>query len=250
MSVTVYNFSQTPNTGDRYCSPALYFPWLKDSPSRWPWEWEYGKSIFGGGGLLHPGTDHCLLKAVQSGAPTVIWGIGLNYHGCMGQIYPKFFDDCDLVGLRELGNPWRFVPCPSCMAPEFDRAVRCDADVPLVIYEHANQSIPESVAPGAPRKTNEDGSGLNDVLSFLASGRQVITNTFHGAYWSILLGKSPILYQPFSNRFLALGDVRIAYEHNWSAVVMNSERDLFVNLTEARNINLEFADDVRRLLEL
>lgn len=191
-----------------------------------------------------------MLNAVRSGSPTVIWGIGLNYHGCLGKLYPKFLDECSLVGLREPGNPWRYVPCPSCLAPEFDHAIRCDAHLPIVVYEHANESIPERVAKGAPRRTNQDGASLLNVLLFLASGKQVITNTFHGAYWSILLGKSPILYRPFSNRFLALGDLRVTDELNWEDVTKQPERKLFVGLEEARNLNRVFSEEVRAYLGL
>lgn len=247
----LYNFNQTPNTGDRYASPHRYFKWLADVPVKWPWEWEPGKSIFGGGGMLHPGTDCWIEKAIKSGSPTVVWGIGLNYHGSAEQIYPGFLNEGGMIGLREKSNPWQFVPCPSCLAREFDQVSVDNPLHALVIYEHAVESIPAEVGKGFPRKTNQDGSDLLSVLQFLASGCMVLTNTFHGAYWSILLGKTPILYQPFSNRFLALGNLPVADFNTWRELVAQNEtRKHFVTLKEARARNLWFSLRVRSYLDI
>jgi hypothetical protein len=249
--MNVYNFSQASNIGDRYCSPHRYFKWLAGSQVLWPWEWTPGKAIFGGGGMLHPGTDHWIMKAVRSGSPTVVWGIGLNYHGSMGQIYPKFLDECRLVGLRELGNPWNFVPCPSCLATDFDVVDTSNPRHDLVIYEHAVESIPKPVGGDAPRKNNQDAFDLSSVLEFLASGRVILTNTYHGAYWSILMKKTPVLFEPFSNRFMALGDLPVADRKTWVEVIKEFEpRQPFVTLTEARFRNLAFSMKAKQFLGL
>ena len=41
-------------------------------------------------------------------------------------------------------------------------------------------------------------------ISFISSARYVITNTYHGAYWSMLMGKKVILYDLWSTRFAGL----------------------------------------------
>jgi len=150
---------------------------------------------------LHPGFDHILANAVRSGEKTATWGIGLNYHGVQAQLYPKFLDECGMVGMRERGNPWNFVPCPSCMASEFDSALEVKPTFEYVIYQHRDWQIQGHY----PRLTNEAES-LGVVLKHIASGATVITNTFHGAYWAKLLGRNVALNAPFSNRFLAIDD--------------------------------------------
>jgi exopolysaccharide biosynthesis predicted pyruvyltransferase EpsI len=39
------------------------------------------------------------------------------------------------------------------------------------------------------------------VIRFLASGKVVVTNSYHGAYWAILLGCRVCLYHAFSIKF-------------------------------------------------
>ncbi len=202
MKPTIYNFSQSWNLGDRVCSPHLYFDWLKDCPVKDPSEWTPGPSIFGGGGILHPGFDHILAAAIRSGEKTATWGIGLNYHGVKAQLYPKFLDESSiLVGMRERLNPWNFVPCPSCMADEFNIAKMRYPDFDEVIYQHRDWKIEGEV----PRLNNSCQS-LWVALNHIASGKTVITNSFHGAYWAKLLGRNVKIHDPFSNRFLAIDD--------------------------------------------
>ena len=47
-----------------------------------------------------------------------------------------------------------------------------------------------------------NGSGdLNGALAFLASGETVITSTYHGAYWGLMLGRKVIVV-PWATKFL------------------------------------------------
>lgn len=184
------------NIGDLHCNPGTYFPELQaEKRDLRDYSPSYGLSIFGGGGLLHPN----LIDHLIPGPLSVAWGMGCNTHGVGGGSWPKFLDDFRLVGLRDIENPWQYVPCASCMNHlfhKFDGQPKRD----YVIYEHFQH--PLGLALGPVRKNI--GTDLAAVIDFLASARCVITNTYHGAYWSLLLGRQVIVVKPFSNRFYYL----------------------------------------------
>lgn len=197
---TVYNFSATQNLGDRASSPSLYFDWLRNLPVEMPDKYEEGPAIFGGGGLLHPNTDQVIERAVSSGHPTALWGVGVNYHDTDSVAYPEFLGGAEFVSLRHPENPWYYVPCPSCMAEPLLHALYVDPKFPVVVYEHYGHSIEWG---DAPRMMNTEKS-LCKAIELIASGNTVVTNSFHGAYWAQLIGRNVALYKPFSNRFLAI----------------------------------------------
>lgn len=206
LNLTIYNFSSTDNIGDKACSPHLYVDWLKDVPVKMPDKYVDGPSIFGGGGLFHPGTDSIIVQAVQSRQPTALWGVGLNYHGLQTERFPKFLNECEHVGLRHVKNPWTYVPCVSCLSPDFDDVCQNAPQHDLAVYEHRNHPIPLS---DVPRINNFDGP-LRSVLEFLSNSKTIVTNSFHGAYWCQLIGRNVLIYQPFSNRFMALNSHTIS----------------------------------------
>lgn len=218
MNLTLYNWSNMPNVGDRCASPHLYFDWLKDVPVKPVEQWQPGPSLFGGGGLLHPGGDWRIHQAFTSAEKAATWAIGINYHDCRFQNYPKFLDlKADTVGLREPGNPWTYVPCPSCMAKEFDAAAWITPTTRVVVYEHASNPF-RGLLPTVPAMTNGDGP-LDAVLAFLAGAELVVTNSFHGLYWAGLLGRRAISFEPNSNRFMAFWSAPVAVRGNLRAVV-------------------------------
>jgi hypothetical protein len=53
---------------------------------------------------------------------------------------------------------------------------------------------------GLPRESNDSGD-LDGALAFLASGETIITSTYHGAYWGLMLGRRVIVV-PWATKFL------------------------------------------------
>jgi hypothetical protein len=249
-NLTLYNFSSTKNTGDRYCSPHLYIPWLANVPVLMPNKWKPGTpAIFGGGGMLHPGWDHILHAAARDKtAKIVFWGIGLNYHNATEQTYPKAFKDSTaLIGMREHGNPWQWVPCVSCLAPEFDVAADEAPRHRLVVFQHKDRKFSDH---SVPTMTNDNSHELHDVLRLIASGRTLVTNSFHGAYWGILLQREVVLCEPFSNRFKALGPLKVCTRKDWRKAASGTPQQYRVNLHLARTLNRNFSELAKAYLEV
>lgn len=236
------------NLGDQICCPSDYVRLGDDVRKISIWDYKHGPVIFGGGGLLHPGVDDMLEEALTAdGRPKIIWGIGTNYHGLKEPYYPSWLGKFDLVGLRDWGNVYEYVPCPSCLHPEFDKP-RGVVTEEFVIYEHHNQPIQ---IPGTffRRATNSQAAdAFPAVLDFLSSADCVITNTYHGLYWSMLLGKKSICWKPYSNRFRTFKyPVPSCQEDNWKE---RSKEAIVATgyLEECRALNLAFHEKVLGVL--
>ncbi len=184
------------NVGDWYCSPSRYFAEIA-APEQDIKSFKVGKGdcvILGGGGLVSanfmPHMER--LAACRPGLSAIVaWGIGESLiNDKQGGLVPRYegqlpgyLAEFDLVGLRDHGTPYTWVPCASCMLEHFDRTYTVAHDV--CIYEHKRIPIP---IEGLPRRSN-DGQDIAASLAFLASAEVVITNSYHGAYWATLLGR-------------------------------------------------------------
>lgn len=249
----VYNLHNisTFNMGDRHCGVGMYFDLGCTVENVGTFAPESDSFvIYGGGGLLHEAWEGSIRKRMAV-APkkTVLWGIGDNKHGAMVSVYPDWLKDC-MTGLRDVGSGFRWVPCPSCMDPLFDKKRQPTREV--VVYRHAWDSVMPVI--DLPTMSNNmllrNGSilSLEMVLDFLGSSEYVVTDTYHGAYWATLLGRKVIVY-PFSTRHRNLRHPvpLLRPGNDWrlgaSAAVSYSEA-----LDECREANVKFYEDVRNFI--
>lgn len=226
------------NLGDQVCCPRLYFPWPADWEEQDVREYKDGPAIFGGGGLLHSGMDEHLKWAPRS--ECVLWGIGSNYHDKKELAYPSWVKDFGLIGCRDFGSPFEYVPCPSCLSPAFNRT-KVDPRFEAVIYEH--NLVPIDLPSAAfPRLTHrQPADRFWSTIHFLQLGQVVLTNTYHGAYWALLCRRPVVIYKPFSSRFQGLKPkVEFATEENWEKKLALAQHPDFGYLEECFAINLAF----------
>ena len=231
------------NIGDKMCSPSLYFDFgdfkLEDYSTYIPSKDDV--CIIGGGGLFstwHQGLIDRYLVCKKK----IVWGVGVNTHGETEYILDDILYKFDLVGLRDdvEFHDFNFVPCVSCMHPAFDREYKIQNDV--VVYEHLNHKIPINL-----HKRNNSGDDIEEKLEFLGSSNCIVTNTYHGMYWGILLKKLVVVYKPFSNRFLYTPfEVRICDEFNYMYKLKTA--NTYDLLQTYRRLNEEFYVSVSNVL--
>lgn len=187
------------NVGDANCSPTFYF----DIPNTKIID-IYDKNIFdmvnksnniifGGGGLLAFEEKIKQILKIRN-KKFITWGLGHNKHDINKIKKSKIFEIFKLNGIRDFGLDIDYVPCPSCMHNSFN--VKREIKYPIVVYEHKHVKIDINKFP----KRNNSGNDIESVLDFLGSAETIITNSYHGAYWSILL-KRKVLMIPFSSKF-------------------------------------------------
>ena len=170
----------------------------------------------------------------------IAWGCGHNSHHGRPVYCPIDFEKFKLLSVRDYqyGNQ-RYVPCVSCMMPQLD------AQYPAVrrigVIEH--QDFPIDIDAD---KINHK-IGISEIMRFIGGSQIIITNTYHCAYWAMLMGKKVILYKPFSTKFDNFRHQPVTYTGNLEQDIAKCETypDF---LAECRDLNMEFFEDVRRVI--
>lgn len=254
---SVYRYDPT-NVGDAYCAPLLYFDFgslrcldILDLQNRKP---EIPSNIIaGGGGLLgNPTFNRCFENLFAQKPQNVVgWGLGENSridvsNGYVerGKLsYPQFIDRFSLLGVRDYGTDYLWVPCASCMHPLFSE--KWDIQNEIVVFEHKRVPISIDCFP----KMNNDTKDFSSVIRFLATAQVVITNSYHAVYWSQLLGKAVLAF-PFSTKFYYFKHkVTLCKPSEWKKYLENVEEQPPA-LHECIEANYVFFEKVGEMLNL
>lgn len=201
MKLHFQHLRDTPNVGDRSCSPFDYFTWdnatasdirKNDTP-------DYDVGIYGGGKIFGGLSGYDGVRRPRNGL-NIAWGVSTVQSFPFSLRYMRGRKLMDLVGSRDYGDTrYDYAPCPSCMSPIFDQPPAPEHDV--VFYAHHGKTgtmglgIPDHI----PVETNLCAD-LPTALRFIASGKTVVSNSYHGVYWALLMGRKTICV-PFSNKF-------------------------------------------------
>jgi hypothetical protein len=251
MFLAVHRMKES-NIGDRSSCPADYFElgptermdiYDIDSISTEEIRAKYAAVVIGGGGLFY--FDQLMVRILDWAIPCIGWGIGTNCHGAVAADYSQIdLTRFRLLGLREFGPHSYWVPCSSCMSATFSEEHR--PSFPMVTYSHRDHDIPEF---GTPRMSN-DVDSVEEAVRFLASGKVVLTNSYHGLYWASLLGRRVLVWRPFSSRFFA---APWPFASVWTQedVIRASQAEVpqkNLGLAEARAANTAFFEEVKRAL--
>jgi len=140
--------------------------------------------------------------------PKIIWGAGHNVRDWNPVSkdavlkFPKWLKRFDLVGIRDdvPTNDYQWTPCASCMHPALQKKYQIKNKV--IFFEHKKQLIKgtEFGTDPIPRFVNSGGN-IEQTIELLGSAETIITNSYHGAYWGILLGKRVFVVSPWSSKF-------------------------------------------------
>lgn len=243
------------NVGDNYSNPATYFDFIRDSEGidiigKWDSNIidriKNSVVILGGGGLIEHNDFMPNIEELLKCEPKkiIIWGAGHNVHESDKIKMPKYFDKIDLIGIRDYGSKYPWVPCSSCMSPLFDKEYGIRHKI--VVYEHQFERYRLSIN-SFPKMNNRE-TDIKKVIEFLGSGEIILTNSYHGAYWGTLLNRKVIIVNPFSSKFYGFKyKMPMANENNWQTK-LEEAKNYPQALQECRKANLNFAEKVKKLL--
>lgn len=252
MKLLCVNVLDTPNLGDLAASPRLYVPWLADAEavnlrSVTADRLRGAFVVLGGGGLFQgafPDQVALVARLAQRRQCTaVVWGAGVNREGARAIEQDRLQRELagfSAVGLRDHGTPWRWCPGVSCLHPAFDNPPAPTHDI--IAYEHHDHPLGLPL----PTATNATFGSVAEAAAFIASGRTVVTNTYHGAYWATLLGRPVAVCEPFSSRFHHLKHKPTFTPRH---PLRTGTRSYLFVLAECREANRRFAAVVRQRLE-
>lgn len=262
-----------PNVGDWLSSPFNYFSeffsrYTCIHHSQWAILWhEIDRQdvvIIGGGGMLDNDDqlNNIINRLVRDCDNVILWGVGThkfspnNSFGNPTTQLDLNLDRAKLIGVRDYHDDgiYRYLPCASCMHNAFSIDKELFSSYRKVgSITSARESKP-FLSNIADFVSNSDRITL--IVAYILTSDIIITSSYHGAYWSQLLGKKVVI--PSERLEVA------KYRHLRYPVGVYSGNSLSVEtilevaeavppvpdtfLAEARSLNQEFMHDVRKMI--
>ncbi|MTJ09046.1 MULTISPECIES: polysaccharide pyruvyl transferase family protein [unclassified Anabaena] len=266
------------NVGDIMSSPLRYFKFPKETQAidimtvNNP-EILKNNIIIGGGGLIARDffTEKLNYIADNRKGKLISWGIGHNgYENVDRELkYPQYMDKFDLHGIRDYNQGFNYVPCVSCMSKLFDKKYNVKHE--FAIYKHGNSNwklpmnelnfpvMENHQVNYKPTKINQLFNlfspddfqvSFSKIIKFLGEADTILTNTYHGMYWGILLNKKVLAF-PFSTKFYTL-KYKVPFcdplnPNDWQDKLQEARRYPDA-LAECRDANQQFYQKVIELL--
>ena len=211
----------TDNVGDRWSSPYHFFDFdgFNKKTIHWINKKEYTSeddhfATIIGGGLFGPGNIRPIIES-QPNSKFIYWGGG----------WP-----------RVVGYDTRYLPCASCMLPQLDKKYSIKRDVG--VYYHSGYTKrdwynKDTDIKYLPHDKMHNHCDINDAIKFIGESETIITSSYHGAYWGLLLGKNVEIGDPLKNR---------------PTPPKTDTLKLDITLEEARRLNTKFYDKVMNYL--
>lgn len=252
MKVHFVYSKDTENSGDLSCG---YYAYFGEMFKKYPIViWDIGTIDFslvakndvvivGGGGLLDNSDlwNYNINRLAQKCRYCFLFAPGFNRHyGHRVSVMLKT-GAFRQWAVRDYHHPagGRYVPCASCLRPEFSMTYPVVRKYGVVKHFQFDMSREFSL----PQITND--RPLHELLAFIGSSEIVVSNTYHAVYWATLMKKKVILDAPFSEKFKYLKYPPVLFSGDLEkdaaqAVVYENA------LTEAQELVRNFAEDILR----
>lgn len=203
--------------------------------------------IIGGGGLLQHGPSINNIEKIMKRhrSPVVIWGAGVNTNGKGAHDHiPGFIKEASLVGIRDYGfDGLGYVPCVSCLHPGFNKKYEVKNDI--VCFEGNKLNLPY------PTMGCQEGATLEKILEFMGSANTIVTSSYHGMYWGVLLEKEVVVIpNAESSKFYNFPfDVARTDKNNFKSFI-GHKKTIDDALSNCREINILYAMRVSKLINI
>lgn len=192
----------TRNLGDRVCSPMDYYPDLAARGTRVDLDQPTPpcKFVVYGGGKIMGGLHRTLCAADSAARARIAWSVSTVQKSRIAPRYWLAYRKMTLIGTRDWGDTrFDWSPCVTCVSPEFDQPACEQHDVVAYVHHWRARDRGVELPRGIPVMENVE-EDFAKVIRFIASGKVVMSNSYHGVYWALLLGKK-VLCVPYSNKF-------------------------------------------------
>jgi len=154
--------------------------------------------ITGGGAILDGvkwlNWNQIILDKINSSL-NVVWGAGINFKNDDVIDYLTRFS---LIGTRVFkkiypDNRYSFVPCPSVMHNIFDLNLQNKYQVSII--NHFKRPIKMDISmPDANLLLTNKPLSIRSLFAAIVQSETIITNSYHAAYWSMVMNKRVLCY--------------------------------------------------------
>jgi len=186
------NLNLLYNLGDFLCSPSLYFNFQSNAPY----------TIIGGGAY-----NLTKLKDNENTDNSILWSVGVSSKNLsnLKKIKDISFLSWSLRDRDRLDNINRFVPCVSC----FNKLV-ISPPVSDKTFIFLNKNPMVSTTTVFDEEENKlfitNDCSVDKFLEKWNQCDKVITNSYHGIYWSLLSGKEVMPFG-YSSKFISVFEI-------------------------------------------
>lgn len=161
--------------------------------------------ILGGSGMINVTVsfNNAINKILHMCDNVVMWAGGFNTHGAQwfqGQEFPEIdFELFSLIGIRDYQHPSgiEYLPCPSVLAFPNPNLDEIQVKGKYGVIEH--KDLPIKALLIEDKITNN--ASMETIYTFIRSHEAILTNSYHCAYWTMILGRKAIVVNKFSTKF-------------------------------------------------
>lgn len=241
--LTFIHFHKTDNVGDIACSPKHYFDFPAYETTGFHQRLSTGRTVVYGGGQIFNQVAKSFLTKADRVKNKVIWGVGISKKHSNTIEFDLMRAQTNLISSRNKNiKGCDFVPCASAMSPLFDQ--KYEIQHRAVLFSHGKKSDSLTRVKGMPEMSNL-GCTMQEAIAFMGSAEIVVTNSFHGTYWAMCLGRR-VLCVPFSDKFLGFdGNPVTANPTDWPEYLNLAEKREEI-LPTARIQNQKFYEKCRQ----
>lgn len=245
MKTVNIHIKNTKNIADLFCNASRYYEINAESEDFSNLNKHYNSNIVFGGGMLLKKLDNDPTILSKIKGKKISWGAGCSRNQLKSYNYSKrpFIKKFDLFSTRDYGLGLEYVPCPSCKNSLFQKKYKIKNDI--IVY--SNKLSKNLKITDFPSNDNENMS-LEETIEFIGSANTVITSSYHGVYWSMLLNKNVICI-PFNAKFFNFKhSPEMCYNPKDIKKHLNSKQNYEGFLQECIEINDNFFKKVTNIL--
>lgn len=193
----------------------------------------------------------------------ISWSIGFNTHNniyYIGNITTKInFEKFKVITIRDYQHPsgFDFLPDPTCLSEELLKNIPIKRYIGLI--EHKSLPI---ICDDLDLMNNKisNSHSFREITEYISSSEVVVTNSYHIAYWTMLMNKKSIVIDKFSTKF-----DYFKYKPTFiTSSIINNKRILEIKqikkyiqdaktyndiLEESISMNISFFDKIKNIIE-
>jgi hypothetical protein len=233
------------NIGDVLCTPDNYFHISSDK-----------NVIMVGGGVWNIEK----LSKEPNAKSTIVWAAGrsIRYPKKASKLPNSNFLAAGFRDILDLGNKSTFLPCVSCLHKEI---VKEPIGNKTLIFTNANNQVSKKIMRKDPSKIylTNDCTEI-EFLTAWAQCDKVITNSYHGVYWSLLSNRlvAPYGYSSKFTNVTAIFGIEFPKQNFYPVSSRNiletliDKEQVFIQsntsmLNHFQELNMEFAESLKRV---
>jgi hypothetical protein len=226
-SRVTHTTNKEPNPGDWWSCPRHYFDEFVDS------DWiditdvpsvdlsQFDQIIVGGGGLLgNDNFDPYIQQLLPHADRVWFWAPGINNNisdskeltrsefaklvknSRAKQYNLKGFDK-DKIAVRDYNQSYNYLPCVTCMHPVFDDIEsEIKQDYLILAHHKVKTLLVRHRFLSGKKRLLQPKTEIAKIVKEIKRSKYIVTNSYHGAYWSMLCNKPVVLISPWTNKFL------------------------------------------------